>query len=62
MIGNANMISKVYFPRLVISTSTVIVSFVDFLIPFAQEKDFISRLEKINFKNVILIEKPEPWP
>jgi lipopolysaccharide transport system permease protein len=32
MIGNANMISKVYFPRLVIPTSTVIVSFVDFLI------------------------------
>jgi lipopolysaccharide transport system permease protein len=35
MIGNANMISKVYFPRLVIPTSAVIVSFVDFLISFA---------------------------
>lgn len=32
LVGNANMISKVYFPRLVIPTSTVIVSFVDFLI------------------------------
>lgn len=32
LIGNANMISKVYFPRLVIPTSAVIVSFVDFLI------------------------------
>jgi lipopolysaccharide transport system permease protein len=32
LIGNAGMISKVYFPRLVIPTSAVIVSFVDFLI------------------------------
>lgn len=32
LIGNANMISKVYFPRLIIPTSTVIVSYVDFLI------------------------------
>ena len=35
LIGNANMISKVYFPRLIIPTSAVIVSFVDFLISFA---------------------------
>jgi len=32
LIGNANLISKVYFPRLVIPTSAIIVSFVDFLI------------------------------
>ncbi len=32
LIGNANMISKIYFPRLVIPTSAVIVSFIDFLI------------------------------
>lgn len=32
MIGNASMISKVYFPRLIIPTSTIIVCFVDFLI------------------------------
>ena len=32
LIANANMISKVYFPRMVIPTSAVIVSFVDFLI------------------------------
>jgi lipopolysaccharide transport system permease protein len=32
LISNAGMISKVYFPRLVIPASTVIVSFVDFLI------------------------------
>ena len=32
LIANANLLSKVYFPRLVIPTSAVIVSFVDFLI------------------------------
>lgn len=32
LVGNANMISKVYFPRLIIPTSAVIVSFVDLLI------------------------------
>jgi lipopolysaccharide transport system permease protein len=31
LVGNANMISKVYFPRLVIPVSAVIASFVDFL-------------------------------
>jgi len=32
LIDNTNLISKVYFPRLVIPTSSVIVSFVDFLL------------------------------
>lgn len=32
LVGNSGMISKVYFPRLVIPASAVIVSFVDFLI------------------------------
>jgi lipopolysaccharide transport system permease protein len=32
LIENSNLISKVYFPRLVIPTSAVIVSFVDFLL------------------------------
>jgi len=31
LIGSANMISKIYFPRLIVPTSSVIVSFVDFL-------------------------------
>jgi homopolymeric O-antigen transport system permease protein len=35
LIGNRNLISKVYFPRLAIPTSSVIVSFVDFLISCA---------------------------
>ncbi|MEW6077409.1 MAG: ABC transporter permease [Thermodesulfobacteriota bacterium] len=35
MVGNAGMISKIYFPRLVIPGSAMAVSFVDFLISFA---------------------------
>jgi lipopolysaccharide transport system permease protein len=35
LVGNASMISKVYFPRLVIPVSSVITSFVDFLISAA---------------------------
>ena len=31
LIANANLVSKVYFPRLVVPTSAVVVSFVDFL-------------------------------
>jgi lipopolysaccharide transport system permease protein len=34
LIGNANLISKVYFPRLVIPAASVIVAGVDFLISF----------------------------
>ena len=32
LINNANLVSKIYFPRLIVPTSSVIVSFVDFLI------------------------------
>ena len=32
LISNANLVSKVYFPRLIVPASSVIVSFVDFLI------------------------------
>lgn len=34
LIGNANLISKVYFPRLIIPTATVVTAFIDFLISF----------------------------
>jgi lipopolysaccharide transport system permease protein len=34
LINNANLISKVYFPRLIVPTATIVVSFVDFLISF----------------------------
>lgn len=32
LVGNANLITKIYFPRLIVPTSSVITSFVDFLI------------------------------
>jgi len=35
LIGNASLISKVYFPRLIVPTAAVVVSFVDFLFSFA---------------------------
>ena len=34
LIGNANLISKVYFPRLIIPAASVIVSVIDFVISF----------------------------
>lgn len=34
LVGNANLISKVYFPRMIIPAGSVITSFVDFLISF----------------------------
>lgn len=35
LIDNANLLSKVYFPRLIIPASTVITNFIDFMISFA---------------------------
>ena len=32
LVGNANLISKVYFPRMIVPTSSVVVSFIDFLV------------------------------
>jgi lipopolysaccharide transport system permease protein len=32
LISNSNLISKIYFPRLIVPTSAVVVSFVDFMI------------------------------
>jgi lipopolysaccharide transport system permease protein len=34
LIGNANLIGKVYFPRLIIPAATIVVAFVDLLISF----------------------------
>lgn len=35
LINNASLISKVYFPRLIVPTAAVVVAFVDFLISFS---------------------------
>ena len=34
LISNANLISKVYFPRMIVPSATLVVAFVDFLISF----------------------------
>lgn len=34
LLGNSNMLTKIYFPRVIIPTSTVIVNLVDFLLSF----------------------------
>ena len=34
LIGSANLISKVYFPRLIVPIATIVVAFVDFLVSF----------------------------
>lgn len=35
LIGNANLISKIYFPRLIVPTAAIVVAFVDFLVSFS---------------------------
>lgn len=35
LIGNSNLISKVYFPRLIVPIASVVVAFADFVIAFA---------------------------
>jgi lipopolysaccharide transport system permease protein len=35
LVSNSNLISKVYFPRLIVPTATVVVAFADFLITFS---------------------------
>src|SRR6266481_4079807 len=35
LVNNANLVSKVYFPRLIVPTATLVVAFVDFLITFS---------------------------
>ena len=35
LIGNANLLSKVYFPRLIVPAAAIVVAFVDFLVSLA---------------------------
>jgi lipopolysaccharide transport system permease protein len=35
LVNNSNLISKIYFPRLIIPISTIVTAFIDFLISFA---------------------------
>jgi lipopolysaccharide transport system permease protein len=45
LINNANLISKVYFPRLIVPAATVVVAFVDFLISFVMLFALIARYQ-----------------
>ena len=38
LVGNSNLITKIYFPRIIIPASTVTVSLVDFFISFTKSK------------------------
>jgi lipopolysaccharide transport system permease protein len=42
LIGNANLISKIYFPRLIVPAGAVITSFVDFLITLGLMAGFMA--------------------
>jgi lipopolysaccharide transport system permease protein len=35
LVSNSNLISKVYFPRLIVPTASIVVAFVDFLVSFS---------------------------
>ncbi len=35
LVGNSSLVAKIYFPRLILAASSVITSFVDFLVSFA---------------------------
>jgi lipopolysaccharide transport system permease protein len=35
LVGNANLISKIYFPRMIIPASAVVVAFIDFVVSFS---------------------------
>ncbi len=62
LIGNANLISKVYFPRLIVPKAAIVVSFVDFLISFTILIPFIVSMglyvSPVGFSSAII---PEQW-
>jgi lipopolysaccharide transport system permease protein len=55
LVGNANLISKVYFPRLIVPASSVITSFVDFVIASAFLVGLMIWYRFIPSPNIILL-------
>jgi len=49
LVGNAGMISKVYFPRMIVPASSIIVAFIDFLISFIVLVQVCTRLEGCHY-------------
>lgn len=55
LVGNANLITKVYFPRIIIPASTVIVSLVDFLISFGLFVLLMIYYQFVPSKNILFL-------
>jgi lipopolysaccharide transport system permease protein len=55
LIGNSNLISKVYFPRLVIPASSIVTSLVDFLISFGLLLAMMVYYQFIPSVNIVLM-------
>ena len=55
LIGNANLISKVYFPRLIVPIATVVTAFVDFLISFVILLVLLAYYQFVPGWNVLLL-------
>jgi lipopolysaccharide transport system permease protein len=61
LIGNANLISKVYFPRLIVPIAAVMVAFVDFLISFAILVALMIRYQFMPGWQILLLGVPDQW-
>jgi lipopolysaccharide transport system permease protein len=55
LVGNANLITKVYFPRMIIPASSVITSFVDFIISFVLMAIMMIYYQVVPSINLILL-------
>jgi len=55
LIGNSNLISKVYFPRMIIPAATVVTAFVDFLISFTILLGLMIYYQYVPTPNILLL-------
>lgn len=55
LVSNANLISKVYFPRLIVPTATVVTAFADFLISFVILLGLMVYYKYIPHWNILLL-------
>lgn len=55
LIGNVNLISKVYFPRLIVPTATVVTAFIDFLISFVILIGLMAYYQFVPSWNILLL-------
>ena len=55
LVSNANLISKVYFPRLIVPTATIVTAFVDFLVSFIIMLSLMVYYNYIPYWNICLL-------